>query len=112
VIRALILEVYWETPSLRPLHSYMYHLLSTRALVFLGSGSSMILCIFISGEGSKQGCVFGMPNFNIVIAAINRKTALLLRAHGGNLLAGADDTTPTLQYQQRPPRAWSKDPWS
>jgi hypothetical protein len=66
-IRALILEVYWETPSLRnlrPLHSYMYHLLRTRALVFLGCGSSMILCIFNSGEGSQQGCVFGMPNFN------------------------------------------------
>jgi hypothetical protein len=93
LIRALILEVYWETPSLRPLHSYMYHLLSTRAFVFLGSGSSMILCTFNSGEGSQQGCVFGMPNFNIVIAAVNRKTAALLRAHNGNLFAGADDTT-------------------
>jgi hypothetical protein len=87
-IRALILEVYWETPSLRSLHCYMYHLLSTRALVFLGSGSSMILCIFNSGEGSQQGCVFGMPNFNILIAAVNRKTAVLLQAHKGNLFAG------------------------
>jgi hypothetical protein len=71
----------------------MYHLLSTRSLVFLGSGSSMILAIYHSGVSSQHDCVFGMPNFNIVIAAINRKTTNLLYDHGCNLFAGADDPT-------------------
>jgi hypothetical protein len=53
----------------------------------------MILAIYHSGVSSQHDCVFGMPNFNIVIAAINRKTTNLLYDHGCNLFAGADDPT-------------------
>ena len=77
---------------MRELWYYFWRTKVPISYVGLGGGPAMIRAPFNCEEGEQQGAVESMPLFTFSTDNSNNATNAELRAHGGALVAGADDT--------------------
>jgi hypothetical protein len=85
-----LLAAIWNDESLRESYAYFYHILATKSLTMIGSGSNLIQAPFDSEEGVQQGCVFASFGYCLGANDANNKTLAVIQSHcpDGALLAG------------------------
>ena len=89
--RASILEKLWRTPSLRPYYLFFHRILAPKSYIAIG-GSGLVDAGFRSEEGTQQGDVAAGFLYCLGTSDANAHVDQILKADGGALVAGMDDT--------------------